>query len=126
MKAKTATGLTCICGNSTIVKDVVQIGDLSVNQLSCPNCGIIMRSPSTDKGGKWLERHWRTIHRNSKAAEHDINAMLRAHVDELHCDQCARGAYREACRYYGKDMCPDAEWRGPCKENEGEPHDHHA
>ena len=57
--------------------------------------------------------------RRAEAAERDIIAMLRAHVDDMHCDQCTIGNNRESCRYYGKDMCPVAEWRGPCEGKEG-------
>lgn len=54
--------LACICGNNTVYKSVVDVDGIKVNQLCCAECGIIMRSPPTDKDGKWLENHWRSIH----------------------------------------------------------------
>lgn len=55
-------GLSCICGNTHVYKSIVNVKGLEVNQLHCPECGIIMRSPGTDENGKWLEGHWRSVH----------------------------------------------------------------
>jgi len=56
-------GLSCVCGNSTVCKCVVDVEGTNVNQLHCCECGIIMRSPAElDTDGKWLENHWRSIH----------------------------------------------------------------
>lgn len=55
-------GLSCICGSAHVYKSIVNVKGLEVNQLHCPECGIIMRSPGTDENGKWLEGHWRSVH----------------------------------------------------------------
>ena len=55
-------GLRCICGNASIYSEPIIVRDLVVNQLYCPECGIIMRSPSADKGGQWLRKHWKDVH----------------------------------------------------------------
>lgn len=56
-------GLPCVCGGSKIYYSTVNVEDMSnINQLACPNCGIIMRSPPTDKDGEWLKKHWVRVH----------------------------------------------------------------
>ena len=56
-------GLSCVCGGSKIYYSTVNVEDMSnINQLACPNCGIIMRSPNTDENGEWLKKHWKQIH----------------------------------------------------------------
>lgn len=56
-------GLSCICGYNKIYHSKVKVDDVSdVNQLACPNCGIIMRSPNTDENGEWLKKHWKKTH----------------------------------------------------------------
>lgn len=56
-------GLSCVCGGSKIYYSTVNVGDMSnINQIACPNCGIIMRSPNTDENGEWLKKHWKKIH----------------------------------------------------------------
>lgn len=56
-------GLSCVCGGSKIYYSTVNVGDMSnINQIACPNCGIIMRSPPTDENGEWLKRHWARVH----------------------------------------------------------------
>ena len=84
-------GLSCVCGYSKIYYSTVNVEDMSnINQLACPNCGIIMRSPPTDENGEWLKNHWKKTHgivktltaerdeynRRAEAAEHDIVARL--------------------------------------------------
>lgn len=44
--------LSCICGSQTVYQSLIEVDGLKVNQLYCPNCGIIMRSPATDTDGK--------------------------------------------------------------------------
>lgn len=56
-------GLSCVCGGSKIYYSTVNVEDISnINQLACPNCGIIMRSPNTDENGEWLKKHWKKTH----------------------------------------------------------------
>ena len=56
-------GLSCICGYNKIYYYRVNVDGVSdVNQLACPNCGIIMRSPNTDENGEWLKNHWKKTH----------------------------------------------------------------
>ena len=56
-------GLSCVCGGSKIYYSTVNVEDMSnINQLACPNCGIIMRSPPTDENGEWLKNHWKKTH----------------------------------------------------------------
>ena len=56
-------GLSCICGYNKIYYYRINVdGASDVNQLACPNCGIIMRSPNTDENGEWLKKHWKKIH----------------------------------------------------------------
>lgn len=57
--------------------------------------------------------------KRAAAAERDIIELMRANADDIHCDMCAKGSTREACRYYGKGVCKEAKWRGPCAENGG-------
>lgn len=57
-----AEGLRCICGNDAVYFRTFAIDNVTVNELYCPNCGIMMRSPTTDENGQWLRRHWATIH----------------------------------------------------------------
>lgn len=52
---------SCICGCQTVCQSLVEVDGFEVNQLYCPDCGIIMRSPSTDAGGEWLRKHWKAI-----------------------------------------------------------------
>ena len=69
-------GLSCVCGGSKVYYSTVNVEDMSnINQLACPNCGIIMRSPSTDENGKWLKNHWKKTHGIVKTltAERDRN-----------------------------------------------------
>lgn len=58
--------LSCICGNNAVCKATIDVEGTKVNQLYCAECGIIMRSPDSDKDGKWLEKHWRNIHMEGK------------------------------------------------------------
>lgn len=56
-------GLSCICGYNKIYYYRINVDGISdVNQLACPNCGIIMRSPPTDENGEWLKNHWKKTH----------------------------------------------------------------
>ena len=56
-------GLSCVCGYNKIYYYRINIDGVSdVNQLACPNCGIIMRSPPTDENGEWLKKHWKKIY----------------------------------------------------------------
>ena len=56
-------GLSCICGYNKIYYYRINVDGISdVNQLACPNCGIIMRSPPTDENGGWLKNHWKKTH----------------------------------------------------------------
>lgn len=56
-------GLSCVCGYNKIYYYRINVDGVSdVNQLACPNCGIIMRSPNTDENGEWLKKHWKQIH----------------------------------------------------------------
>lgn len=124
-------GLSCVCGGSKIYYSTVNVEDMSnINQLACPNCGIIMRSPSTDENGEWLKKHWEKTHgivktltaerdeykRRAAAAEADILDML---IEE--------GGNLDLCHWCAGN-CPDNDysqceqkirWRGPCTENGG-------
>lgn len=51
--------LRCVCGNEKVYYCTVDVDGLIVNQLFCPGCGIIMRTPESDIGGKWLIEHWK-------------------------------------------------------------------
>lgn len=51
--------LRCVCGNEKVYYCTVDVDGLIVNQLFCPDCGIIMRTPEPDIGGKWLIEHWK-------------------------------------------------------------------
>ena len=62
MAATKIDGLQCVCGGTAVYYDMVGVDSLMVNQLYCPECGIIMRSPPSDKDGAWLKEHWRTVH----------------------------------------------------------------
>lgn len=56
-------GLSCICGYNKIYYYRINVDGVNdVNQLACPNCGIIMRSPPTDENGEWLKNHWKKTH----------------------------------------------------------------
>lgn len=57
----------CICGSQTVCQSIVEVDGLTVNQLYCTDCGIIMRSPSTDECGKWLRKHWEAIVMRNRA-----------------------------------------------------------
>lgn len=113
---------SCICGCDKVYYGTVNVEELSnVNQLICPKCGIIMRSPPTDENGEWLKKHWKDIHdywkARCKAAERDIEGALMEGC--MGCDKCA---------YFEKrGMCPECErtpyckpkWIGPLKKNGG-------
>lgn len=61
--ATVVDNLSCICGNKTVCKSVVEVDGMMVNQLYCYECGIIMKSPaSIDVDGMWLIKHWHEIH----------------------------------------------------------------
>lgn len=121
-------GLSCVCGGSKIYYSTVNVEDISnINQLACPNCGIIMRSPNTDENGEWLKKHWKKTHetmiaerdeykRRMEAAEADILEML---IEE--------GGNLDLCHWCAGN-CPDNDysqcdqkirWRGPCAQNGG-------
>lgn len=51
--------LKCICGSSAVFYCISEVNGLPLNQLYCPNCGIVMRSPVTDENGAWLKEHWK-------------------------------------------------------------------
>lgn len=51
--------LKCICGSSAVFYCISEVNGLPLNQLYCPNCGIVMRSPATDENGAWLKEHWK-------------------------------------------------------------------
>ena len=51
--------LKCICGSSAVFYCISEVNGLTLNQLYCPNCGIVMRSPVTDENGAWLKEHWK-------------------------------------------------------------------
>lgn len=56
-------GLSCVWGGSKIYYSTVNVEDMNnINQLACPKCGIIMRSPPTDENGEWLKNHWKKTH----------------------------------------------------------------
>lgn len=56
-------GLSYVCGGSKIYYSTVNVEDMNnINQLACPKCGIIMRSPPTDENGEWLKNHWKKTH----------------------------------------------------------------
>lgn len=61
-------GLSCVCGYNKIYYYRINVDGVSdVNQLACPNCGIIMRSPNTDENGEWLKKHWKKTHETPMA-----------------------------------------------------------
>ena len=124
-------GLSCVCGYNKIYYYRINVDGISdVNQLACPNCGIIMRSPPTDENGEWLKNHWKKTHsivktltaerdeykRREEAAETDILDMLIEEGGNLVLSHWCAG------------NCPDNDyskceqkirWRGLCKENGG-------
>lgn len=54
--------LKCICGNSAVFYCINEVNGQPINQIYCPDCGIIMRSPrDDDKDGAWLEEHWKKV-----------------------------------------------------------------
>lgn len=70
--------LTCVCGSQTVCQALIEVDGLKVNQLYCPNCGIIMRSPSTDTDGKWLHKHWEAIiMRGTSDQVHNLTLYLK-------------------------------------------------
>lgn len=124
-------GLSCVCGGSKIYCSTVNVEDMSnINQLACPNCGITMRSPPTDKNGEWLKKHWKKTHgivktltaerdeykRRAEAAEADILEMLIEKGGNLDfCHWCAGN-----CHDNDYSQCDQKiRWRGPCAENRG-------
>lgn len=83
-------GLSCICGYNKIYYTKINVGDTSgVNQLACPNCGIIMRSPSSDENGDWLKKHWARTH-SLKERESGVDSVILA----THCGRRKKYAFR--------------------------------
>ena len=52
------TDIRCVCGKYDYFNQINVEGD-PVNQLFCANCGLMMRSPGTDKNGEWLKEEWK-------------------------------------------------------------------
>ena len=72
-------GLSCICGYNKIYYYRINVDGISdVNQLACPNCGIIMRSPNTDENGEWLKKHWKKTHETPIAERDDYTRIAEA------------------------------------------------
>lgn len=83
-------GLSCICGYNKIYYTKINVGDTSgVNQLACPNCGIIMRSPSSDENGDWLKKHWARTH-SLKERESGVDSVILT----THCGGRKKYAFR--------------------------------
>lgn len=72
-------GLSCICGYNKIYYYRLNVDGISdVNQLACPNCGIIMRSPNTDENGEWLKKHWKKTHETPMAGRDEYKRRAEA------------------------------------------------
>lgn len=78
-RAVKVEGLRCICGSDVVCKCTTTVEGFTVNQLHCPDCGIMMRSPHTDKDGEWLEKHWRDVH----MAVNDSSTICTDYLKEL-------------------------------------------
>ena len=53
--------LLCACGNKLYFTTLLFEDGFTANELHCPNCGLSMRSPGTDKDGVWLKKHWEEV-----------------------------------------------------------------
>ena len=74
-------GLSCVCGYNKIYYYRLNVDGISdVNQLACPNCGIIMRSPNTDENGEWLKKHWKKTHETRWPSAMNTNAEQKRRI----------------------------------------------
>ena len=55
------TDLVCACGAVVWQDEILFKNRHTANRLFCPACGLSMRSPEHDRGGKYLKNAWRTI-----------------------------------------------------------------
>lgn len=53
--------LLCACGDKPYFTTLLFEDGFTANELHCPNCGLSMRSPGTDKDGVWLKKHWEEV-----------------------------------------------------------------
>lgn len=88
---------SCICGCQTVCQSLVEVDGLEINQLYCPDCGIIMRSPSTDAGGKWLRKHWEAIIMRGNACQKRMCKDCQWYKNKWQCTNESSAYYKNEC-----------------------------
>lgn len=87
----------CICGSQTVCQSLIMIDGMKVNQLYCPNCGIIMRSPATDTDGKWLRKHWEAIIMRGKSDQKQKCMACKWYLNHWQCANELSDYYKSEC-----------------------------
>lgn len=88
---------SCICGSQTVCQSQIDVDGLKVNQLYCPSCGIIMRSPATDTEGKWLRKHWEAIIMRGKSGQKNKCEDCKWYLNHWQCANERSVYYKNEC-----------------------------
>lgn len=71
------TDLVCACGAVVWQEEILLMNGYTISRLFCPACGLSMRSPEHDSGGKYLKSAWRKIvRRPAEGADNVIRINL--------------------------------------------------